>query len=126
MCICLNFLVKSSKIQECIPVGCVPSAAVAVGGVYTRHPRDQTPPPSRHLPGSRHNPPPRSKPPGTKPPGVGTPPVNRITDTCKNITFPQLRLRAVKIIWKFSFEHLTLEKAFHKPRQLQIQCDRKK
>ena len=24
------------------------------------------------------------------------PPVNRITDTCKNITFPQLRLRAVK------------------------------
>ena len=25
------------------------------------------------------------------------PPVNRITDKCKNITFPQLRLRAVKI-----------------------------
>ena len=25
-----------------------------------------------------------------------TPRVNRITDTCKNITFPQLRLRAVK------------------------------
>ena len=24
-----------------------------------------------------------------------TPPVNRITDSCKNITFPQLRLRAV-------------------------------
>ena len=42
--------------QECIPVGCVPSAAVAVGG------------------------------------GVSTsPPVNRITDACKNITLPQLR-----------------------------------
>ena len=27
------------------------------------------------------------------------PPVNRITDTCKNITFPQLRLRAVIIIY---------------------------
>ena len=25
------------------------------------------------------------------------PPMNRITDRCKNITFPQLRLRAVKI-----------------------------
>ena len=31
-----------------------------------------------------------------------TPPVNRITDSCKNITFPQLRLRAVKreIQWR--------------------------
>ena len=27
--------------------------------------------------------------------GYHPPPVNRITDTCKNITFPQLRLRAV-------------------------------
>ena len=32
-------------------------------------------------------------------------PVNRITDTCKNITFPQLRLRAVINEWfKYSFE----------------------
>ena len=30
------------------------------------------------------------------------PPVDRITDTCKNITFPQLRLRAV-IIWHYAF-----------------------
>ena len=40
--------------------------------------------------------------PGTPPPGTRNlpgpdPPLNRITDTCKNITFPQLRLRAVKI-----------------------------
>ena len=59
--------------QECIPVGCgsVPHAAVAVEGVSTRHPlREQTPP------------------------GAGIPPMNRITDTCKNITFKQLRLRA--------------------------------
>ena len=30
--------------------------------------------------------------------GYPPPPVNRITDTCKNITFPQLRLRAVKTL----------------------------
>ena len=28
--------------------------------------------------------------------GIPPPPVNRITDACKNITFPQLRLLAVK------------------------------
>ena len=43
---------------------------------------------SRHAPGA-DTPPLR---PGTP---EHTPPVNRITDTCKNITFPQLRLRAV-------------------------------
>ena len=52
--------------QECIPVGCVPSAAVAVcpGGGYP------------HKEG-----------------GVSgrQPPVNRMTDRCKNITLPQLR-----------------------------------
>ena len=30
--------------------------------------------------------------------GIRTPPVNRMTDRCKNITSPQLRLRAVKIV----------------------------
>ena len=30
--------------QECIPVGCVPPAAVAVGGVSTMHPPDHAPP----------------------------------------------------------------------------------
>ena len=28
-------------------------------------------------------------------PGGYTPPVNRITDRCKNISFPQLRMRTV-------------------------------
>ena len=53
--------------QECIPVGCVPSAAVAVcPGGSTR---------------------------GGLPGGVlpDTPPCDRMTDRCKNITLPQLR-----------------------------------
>ena len=78
----VNILLK----QESIPVGCVPSAAVAVKGGDV-------------CPGG---------PPGGSvclPKGVyhvtcdacwDTPPsVNRITDRCKNITFPQLRLREV-------------------------------
>ena len=145
---------------ECIPVGCVPPAAVAIrGGLHQvpplrtrpppgpgttpgtrkppllqgRHPWDQAPPWSRHpswdqAPQSRHPPgpgsplgpgncpPPGQIPPRTRhpPPGPGTPeqtpprarhppeqtpprpgtpktrhplPVDRMTDTCKNITF---------------------------------------
>ena len=34
------------------------------------------------------------------------PPVDRITDTCKNITFPQLRLRAVNMSKTF-YRHVT-------------------
>ena len=42
--------------QECIPVGCVPPAVVAVGGVYIqtppiRHPLDQAPPGTKPHPG---------------------------------------------------------------------------
>ena len=76
--IAVNEFVK----QECIPVGCVLPAAVAVrgGGLH------QSPPTA-----SGTRPPPRTR----HPPGPDTPPVNRITDTCKNITFPQPRLRAV-------------------------------
>ena len=86
------------KVQhECIPVGCVPPAAVAVGGrglyqgplLRSRHPPDQTPmsqaPPP---PGSRH--PPRPDPPEQAPPLVDRhTPVNILP--C-----PKLRLRAVK------------------------------
>ena len=42
-------------------------------------------------------------------PQLPAPPVNRITDRCKNITFPQLRLRAVKfnhckpLVWRNIF-----------------------
>ena len=34
--------------------------------------------------------------------GVHLPPVDRMTDTCENITFPQLLLRTVTILWSFS------------------------
>ena len=55
--------------QECIPVGCVPSAAVAVseGGEEV----------SAHCPGAVHPSDPEADP----------LPVNRIADRCKNITF---------------------------------------
>ena len=72
------------------------------GGLHQAPPRDQTPlgPDS---PGAGTPPPPgpdyqRSSPPDQILLGAGTPRVNRITDTCKNITFQQLRLRAVKDI----------------------------
>ena len=100
-------MAKDISQQECIPVGCVPSAAVAacLGGVYLNACWDThtphlgldppwvwtwRPPPSQtatpHLPTGM----------GLKtlrdlqsPPGMGleTPPPNRMTDTCKNITF---------------------------------------
>ena len=88
--------IKANRLysQECIPVGCVPSATVAVcfRGVST--PRQSIPPHSRHPP----------PPPGSCKACVdttcnacwdSTPPVNRIIDTCKNITF-STSLRTVK------------------------------
>ena len=60
-----NHIVKVKHKQECIPVGCVPSAAVAVcwgRGVSARRGMCVCPPP-----------------------------VNRIADTCENIALPQLR-----------------------------------
>ena len=81
--------------QECLPVGCMPTAAVAIlgGGVFpqTRHPsplKTDTPP------GQTHPPPPQTKhpPPQTRhPPFQTTPPtprptpppfVDRMSDTC--------------------------------------------
>ena len=86
--------------QECIPVGCVPPAAVAIpGGLH------QAPPGTRYPPGA--DPPDQATPqdqaplgpgiplgPGTPPgPGTplgqGTPPLNRMTDMYKNITLRQ-------------------------------------
>ena len=65
-----------------------------------RDPLGQRPPTNRDSPTDR-DPPTDREPPGQRPPGQTSPwteipPVNRITDRCKNITFPQLRLRAVK------------------------------
>ena len=75
------------------------------GGSPPSTPREQTPPPrTRHPPtilGQAHPQVDQEPPQEQTPPGPGTPPdqappsVNRITDTCKNITFPQLRFRAV-------------------------------
>ena len=63
--------------QECIPVGCVPPAAVAIpggGGLYTPlgadPPREQTPPGSRHLQGWAWRPP-LARSPSTYPLDVG-------------------------------------------------------
>ena len=59
--------------QECIPVGCVPPAAVAVRGLSP-----QTPPGTMHTTPQDHAPPlgPCTH---THPPGAGTP---QWTDTC--------------------------------------------
>ena len=83
---------------------CTARSSSRLGGLHQAPPWEQTPPP-----GSRHHHPPDQTPlleqalptpwDQTPPPRAGTPreqappPVNRITDTCKNITFP----RAVKI-----------------------------
>ena len=68
--------------QECIPVGCVPPAVVAVwGGLH------QAPPWIR--PSQDQAPPGEDTPPGPDPPRTRHPPVNRMTNRCKNITLPQ-------------------------------------
>ena len=68
--------------QECIPVGCVPPAAVAVRGVSTRLPLRTRP----LRPGNPRNQTPLDQPP---PPPGADPPVDRMTDRCKHITLPQ-------------------------------------
>ena len=87
---CLTSRDKKNSKQECIPVGCIPPASVVTtrcqyrrgvhysgctfwGDVYQG-------------PGTRHTYPPQ------KGSGTGhTTRLDRITDTCENITFPQLR-----------------------------------
>ena len=71
--------------QECIPIGCLPSAAVAVSGRVSSI--------GGCLPrvvclGKVYTPGPRGRHPH---------PVDRMTDTCESITFPQLLLLTVKI-----------------------------
>ena len=66
------------------------------GGVSTSHPPRGADPPGAGTPPSR-------------PPRPGTPPVNRITNTCKNITFPQLRLQAViNRVW-IDYRHIIIK-----------------
>ena len=62
------FLIKSTVLQDCIPVGCVPPASVAVPGGWGSPPGT----PSEEAPRRKRH-----------------PPVNRMTNRCKNITLPQ-------------------------------------
>ena len=85
---------KITTKQECIPVGCVPSAAVAVGeGLHQAPPQDQAPSGSRP-PQSR--PPPEQTPREQTPPPGADPPWHTLM---KILPCPELRLRAVKIFW---------------------------
>ena len=75
---------RKMPIQECIPVGCVPSAAVAVGGGVSSPgtPPDHAPPGpctsrTMHTPGTMHT---------TRPDHA--PPCGQ-TQACKHITLPQ-------------------------------------
>ena len=92
---CYSFTIVTDETfdkQECIPVGCVPSAAVAVSAQSRQPPPgadthpEQTPPPkqthprSRHCRRSRH--PREQTPPGAdSPPGSRHPPPPLWTDT---------------------------------------------
>ena len=96
--------------QECIPVGCIPPAAVAIGGVSNRHPPPQTTQPQGpgtpwdqapsqtryHL----EQAPPRPDTPGSDTsleqvaPGSRHPPVDRHRSV-NILPSPKLRLRAV-------------------------------
>ena len=126
-------LINLDKKQECIPVGCVPPAAVADGGgVSTRHPPDQPLPPDQALQEQTHHPragPPRpgtpqtrpspeqaplplgadtlpgpGPPPDQGPPGPGNvPPVDRHTPV-NILPRPKLRSRAVITLFPKFFQ----------------------
>ena len=76
------------------------------GGLYQAPPQDQAPP----GPGpSWDKSPPQDQTPGTRHPPDGAPPRCGQKHTCKHITLPQNRLRAVKMQCSF-FPHLPLLK----------------
>ena len=82
-----NELLKESDYfweQECIPVGCIPSPAVAVS-------------PAMHAPLAMHAP--TMHAPANMPPTMHTPPwTEGMIHPYENITFPQLLLRRVKMM----------------------------
>ena len=79
---------RSSYKEECIPVECVPPAAVAIpGGFSTRHP-----PKSRPRPGAA--PPPREQTPFW---------TEFLTQACENITLPQTSFAGGNNISKCTF-----------------------
>ena len=83
--------------QKCIPVGCIPPAAVAVQGGLPQAPLQDQAPLGPGTPQDRAPPwdqvplpgPGTSLGPGTPTLQEQAPPVNRMTNRCKNITFPQ-------------------------------------
>ena len=105
--------------QECIPVGCVPPAAVAVrGGLNQAPPQTRHPKPGTHLeqapPGTRPPPgpgtPPDQAPPRTRHPQTRHPPVDRHTPV-NILPCPKLRLRAVIIIFLFLSERQLISRS---------------
>ena len=107
--------IKQYFMQICIPVGCVPSTSVAVSGGGV--PGCVSPQPlCTHTPmhtyplclGARWD----THSPTHAHAGIHTPLVNRITDTCKTLHCPKLRLQVVKIcdaIWYQRFAVNTFE-----------------
>ena len=105
---------KHKSLQECVPVGCVPPTLVAVTGcvqgVYIPpcptplatplHPTPLCHTPLHHTLPFHNTPLPKCM--------LGyTPRVDRVTDGCENITFPQLRMRAViNITWHYFLSFL--------------------
>ena len=73
-----HYIFKFRPRQECIPVGCVPPAHWSYLATTHAHP----PGAATHAPGSNHACPPREQP-------RTPPPVNGMTNRCKNITLPQ-------------------------------------
>ena len=80
--------------QECIPVGCVLPTSVPVLGVYAQGVSAQEGEGSVCLGGGVSVQGGECTPPGRHPL-----PVNRITERCKNISFSQLHLQAVNILY---------------------------
>ena len=110
-----NSFCKSILEQECIPVGCVPSATVAVcfrePGLH--NPPEQAPP---LPPAARHA--------GIPPARIAHHPVDRMTDTCKNITFvTSLRtVMMVRFVHYCSQYYYTENGAFLKPSRHKPTC----
>ena len=76
--------------KECIPVGCVPPAAMVISPATHTSPLPCMPPAMHAAPPTMQTPPAmHASPCHARPP----PPVNRITDACEHITLPQLRRR---------------------------------
>ena len=85
--------------HACPPQPCMPPTTMhapcnhVCPPAATHAPHNHTCPPQPHMPPCNHTCTPHNH--TCSPATTHAPPVNRITDTCKNITFPQLRLWAV-------------------------------